>query len=422
MKRLLVDLTDVTSFARRARHVTGIQRVQLEVARALLKLENTQAFAAMDGTVHDVSALVRDEKVTSRELLERLGRLERNVSFPRRARASIALSLRQLVWRLRFGTAMPDTAPDVSPLTLTADDILYVGGAFWESRSSLPLYELAARVGVSFVAFIHDVIPLTFPNLTDRSANPFFDRMMRLPLHIIAASQFTREDMLRAGAVANFPEPLSVHVIPLAQEYPGAPRHGGAPAPTKRLRKSVGDRLFVLAVGTVEVRKNYQMLMKAWENMAADSSDIPILVIAGAAGWMAKSVIKALRKTDAAAPYIFVEAPTDSELEWLYSCCLFTVFASKAEGWGLPVGESLWFDKPCVASRTTSLPEVGGDLCDYIDGDTPDALAAQVLHLLRDEAYRRDRIRTIAAAKLRTWSTTSAEIAGYVDALRKSLV
>jgi glycosyltransferase involved in cell wall biosynthesis len=304
---------------------------------------------------------------------------------------------------------------------LTADDVMYVGGAFWERRSSLPLYELAAGVGVSLVAFIHDVIPLTFPGLTDRSAEPFFHRMMRLPLHVVVASQFTREDLLRACTAAGFPKPLSMRVFPLAHEYPGAPRHGGAPLPSKRLRRSVGNRPFVLTVGTVEIRKNHRLLMQAWQAMAAASSDLPALVIAGAAGWMADSVLKALRTAGAATPYVFVEAPTDGELEWLYSRCLFTVFASSAEGWGLPVGESLWFNKPCVILPTTSLPEVGGDLCDCAEDDTPDAVAAKVLRLVRDQEYRRNRSRTIAAAELRTWSRTSAEIAGYVDALRKSL-
>ena len=46
----------------------------------------------------------------------------------------------------------------------------------------------------------------------------------------------------------------------------------------------------------------------------------------------------------------------DAELAWLYANAAFTVFPSLMEGWGLPVGESLWFGKPCVASSGSAVP------------------------------------------------------------------
>jgi len=57
-----------------------------------------------------------------------------------------------------------------------------------------------------------------------------------------------------------------------------------------------------------------------------------------------------------------VENPSDEELAYLYKNSLFTVFPSYYEGWGLPIGESLWFGKPVVASNTSSMREVGGML------------------------------------------------------------
>ncbi len=46
---------------------------------------------------------------------------------------------------------------------------------------------------------------------------------------------------------------------------------------------------------------------------------------------------------------------------------MFSVFPSFEEGWGLPVGESLIFGRPCLASNASSVPEVGGEFVDYID-------------------------------------------------------
>src|SRR6185437_13860829 len=64
---------------------------------------------------------------------------------------------------------------------------------------------------------------------------------------------------------------------------------------------------------------------------------------------------------------VLVEDPSDAELERLYQGCLFTLFPSFHEGWGLPVTESLTFGKPCVISNATSLPEAGGTLARYFD-------------------------------------------------------
>ena len=58
---------------------------------------------------------------------------------------------------------------------------------------------------------------------------------------------------------------------------------------------------------------------------------------------------------------------TDVELALLYRKCLLTMFPSLAEGWGLPVGESLAYGKICIASRAGAIPEVGGELVDYVD-------------------------------------------------------
>ena len=66
---------------------------------------------------------------------------------------------------------------------------------------------------------------------------------------------------------------------------------------------------------------------------------------------------------------MIVESPSDAELAALYDGCLFTLFPSFYEGWGLPVTESLGFGKPCVIANRTSLPEAGGNLVRSFDPD-----------------------------------------------------
>ena len=62
-------------------------------------------------------------------------------------------------------------------------------------------------------------------------------------------------------------------------------------------------------------------------------------------------------------------APSDAELASLYRDCLFTLYPSFYEGWGLPVTESLCFGKTVAASNRGSIPEAGGEFCAYFDPD-----------------------------------------------------
>ena len=92
---------------------------------------------------------------------------------------------------------------------------------------------------------------------------------------------------------------------------------------------------------------------------------------------------------------LHLPAATDREMCWLYENCLFTLYPSHYEGWGLPVAESLARGKLCIASNSSSLPEIGGDLVDYHDPLDLFGLKELVLRALDDDGRgrREDEIR-----------------------------
>jgi glycosyltransferase involved in cell wall biosynthesis len=97
-------------------------------------------------------------------------------------------------------------------------------------------------------------------------------------------------------------------------------------------------------------------------------------------------------------------------LAWLYKYCLFSIFPSHVEGWGLPVGESAWFGSLCVASNASAIPEVCGELMDYVDpADTADITRA-VRRLITDRDYLQQRKAMIARATLRRWSDVAGDL------------
>ena len=108
---------------------------------------------------------------------------------------------------------------------------------------------------------------------------------------------------------------------------------------------------------------------------------VPTLVFAGRVGWMVADLMQQLRNSNfLGGKIVLVEDPSDAELEQLYQGCLFTLFPSFHEGWGLPVTESLSFGRPCIISNATSLPEAGGALARYFDPDN----ATEATAIIRD--------------------------------------
>ncbi len=125
--------------------------------------------------------------------------------------------------------------------------------------------------------------------------------------------------------------------------------------------------------GTIESRKNVWTIALVWQEIYRRLGlDTPRLVFAGKQGWAKGAFDDFLRGTGNLDGYIrIVDRPDDAELAYLYEHCLFSVSASYYEGWGLPIGEGLWFGRPVVASNVSAMPEVGGSLVEYVDPYDP---------------------------------------------------
>ena len=165
-------------------------------------------------------------------------------------------------------------------------------------------------------------------------------------------------------------------------------------------------------LGTLEKRKNLLRLLRVWERMRLQwKSDLPMLVLAGKRGFGCDEIMHFLQRSAVLAGCVqVIEKPDDGALADLYRNCLFTTFASHYEGWGLPVGESLWFGKPVVASRATSLPEVGGRLADYFDPASDLEMQAALERMIFDVAHRHDCIAAILRAPLRSWDDVTEDL------------
>ncbi len=144
---------------------------------------------------------------------------------------------------------------------------------------------------------------------------------------------------------------------------------------------------FVLAVGTLEPRKNLPRLVAAYGALEEPLQERHPLVVVGRSGWETGETVAALRSLGPRCVALGYVA--DETLGELYRRCGVFCYPSLGEGFGLPVLEAMAAGAAVVTSNVSSLPEVGGDAVEYVDPADVESIAAGLRRVLEDEGLRR---------------------------------
>jgi len=270
-------------------------------------------------------------------------------------------------------------------------DVLVCTGMSWLNRRYGELIAAAKRdYGISVVALIHDMIPITHPQYSQDAAGfrRWADAMLRNADRLVTDSRYSRETLIaRAREIGLVPgEVTLVHL--------GATFTAATSAPTAHPPRMALPRPYVLFVSTVEIRKNHLLLVRVWKRLIErhGHTAVPALIFVGSRGWLIDPLLTELAATrNLDGKVQIMSGVSDAELELCYRYCLFTAYPSFVEGWGLPVAESLQHGKLCIASNRSSLPEVGDELVDYIDPEDEEGTLAAVERAIFDHVYRAGR-------------------------------
>jgi len=171
---------------------------------------------------------------------------------------------------------------------------------------------------------------------------------------------------------------------------------------------------FVLAVGTLEPRKNLPRLVEAYGRLPEDLQAEHPLVVVGALGWETGQTLAALRSLGERS--IQLGHVSDAELAELYRRCAVFCYPSLGEGFGLPVLEAMAAGAAVITSKLSSLPEVGGDAVLYVDPTSTEDILAQLQSLLGDPA-RRAALAGSARARAGefSWERFAAQVLGTLE-------
>jgi glycosyltransferase involved in cell wall biosynthesis len=145
---------------------------------------------------------------------------------------------------------------------------------------------------------------------------------------------------------------------------------------------------FILAVGTIEPRKNYARLIHAFALAREQGLQEHRLVICGRKGWLTDGIFRAVEETGLREWVVFPGFVRDEDLPGLYSAADLFAMPSLYEGFGLPPLEAMACGTPTLVSEASSLPEVVGDAAIKVPPTDVEAMAAAIVSMLTDSALR----------------------------------
>jgi glycosyltransferase involved in cell wall biosynthesis len=259
------------------------------------------------------------------------------------------------------------------------------------------------------VATVHDLsfehLPETFKRRSRMQLRLTVRRTARQAAHVIAPSEHTRRDLLHTYGL----DPARVSVVPLAASPRFRPVEDKGELEEVRRRYGIAGE-YVLAVGSIQPRKNLTRLVRAYSDLrrVRGRSNLPQLVLAGKRAWLYGETLRAIEAEGVSDSIVLTGYVRESDLPALYSGALCFVYPSFFEGFGLPPLEAMSCGAAVVAGDRTSLPEVVGDAGLLIDPFDARALAHALGRLIDDPDLRAElRRRGLSRARLFDWRETA---------------
>jgi glycosyltransferase involved in cell wall biosynthesis len=286
-------------------------------------------------------------------------------------------------------------------------------GSWYDPTPRAELLPALRRAGVHTTVLVHDVMPLLFPQWFTPQHARVFREWLTAQLHhaelFLANSERTAADLRAAAPELGVDRELDVRVVPLGADHPAV-----APRPVPEV---VGLDRYLLVVGTLEPRKNQQVVLDAFERLAKDRPDVA-LVLVGKEGWMVDDLVRRIRRHPSLGTGLFwLGGLDDEQLAWCYRQAFLTVAPSVYEGLGVPVLEALHHGCATVASNGGAQPEAGGDAVELFAPDDLEGLVAVVSRHLDDPAHHELRRAAAAAHRTPTWDQATAAVAAALVGL-----
>ncbi len=276
-------------------------------------------------------------------------------------------------------------------------------------------FVVAVTAPCPMVLTIHDLSFKLFPR-THSLRNVIWTRSLvpvsvRRSARIIAVSNNTKLDLIRLMNVSN----RKVEVIHEGVSGEFTPNPG--PDDKQALDRYGIVKPYLLFVGTLEPRKNINLLIKGFDKITNDFPDVH-LVLVGRRGWMAQAIFDELEQRELLGKVHITGYVREPDLPALYRGASALIYPSLYEGFGLPPLEAMASGTPVIVSRGSSLPEVVGDAGLYVNPLDSGELAVKIKEVLGDAGLAASlKEKGLRRAALFTWKNAAART---LDILREA--
>lgn len=240
------------------------------------------------------------------------------------------------------------------------------------------------KTEVPSVVTIHDLIFQRYPEFykfIDRKI--YFEKVKyacKSATSVIAISEQTKSDIIEfTGTSEEKIDVIHQSISPLFFEEPeisNVAEKYGLP----------GE--FVLAVGTIEERKNQLAILKALHN---NNLDIPLVMVGNPTSYC-NDIHKFIASENLKDKVVFLKNIPEKDLAAIYRLAAVSIYISVFEGFGLPVIESMACSCPVITSNVSCLPETAGDAAVLCNPGDLDELGEKIAKILGDSAYRKELI------------------------------
>jgi glycosyltransferase involved in cell wall biosynthesis len=259
------------------------------------------------------------------------------------------------------------------------------------------------------VTTIHDLafehLPETFTRRGKAQLRLTVRRTARHAAHILTVSEFSRQDIIKTYRLP--PDKITV-------THNGCEAHFTPQPASKREAETIKQKFgiardYLLAVGSLQPRKNLLRLLRAYAHLREQQPGFRLqLVIVGRQLWLYQEILREIQQQSFAADVIVTGYASDEDLPALYRSAVALVYPSLFEGFGLPPLEAMACGTPVITSNSSSLPEVTGDAALLVNPYEESELAQAMWRITNDAAWRLQLSRAgIEQAKRFTWSAAA---------------
>ncbi|SHO63459.1 Glycosyltransferase, GT2 family [Pseudoxanthobacter soli DSM 19599] len=293
------------------------------------------------------------------------------------------------------------------------DHVLFTG-VIWNAHY-VELIERLVRNGLTFSVLVHDIIPIDEPEFVSPEFNAGFtlwmDAVARKASTLFVSTDFVRHQIEAWAREMKIARRQPIVTIPFG------PSLVPVPEAAKPLRPGVTVP-YALSVGTIDKRKNQAMLPRLWrrlvETLGADK--VPMLVLVGRDDLRLGTTDENVAALAKAGRIAILEDVADAELADLYRLCLFTVFPTLSEGYGLSISDTLAYGKVPISSGLEPIREYAGNLPWYFDPlDDDDAYRVMSRAVLNPDVLAKAEARIAAEWHPSSWRTAADVTAAALD-------